>query len=242
MNESQDAFGHVLLDYLDGRETFEVIERDDGFLDVSARASEYFRGFDEWSAEERDAVASVRGRVLDVGCGAGRFALHLQERGHDVVAIDISPLAVGVCRRRGVADARVLSITRIGPGLGRFDTVLMLGNNFGLFGTRHRARRLLRRFHRRTSARGRIVAQVVDPYQTTNPAHLEYHERNRRRGRMCGQLRLRVRYQRYTTPWFDYLFVSRPELDEIVEGSGWRVEHVIGAESPIFIIVLEKEG
>jgi SAM-dependent methyltransferase len=84
--------------------------------------------------------------VLDVGCGAGRVALHFQERGHEVVGIDLSPLAVEVSRRRGVRDARELPVTRVGRALGLFDTFIMFGNNFGLMGSRRRTPWLLRRF------------------------------------------------------------------------------------------------
>ncbi len=78
-------------------------------------------------------MSHARGRVLDIGCGAGRHALYLQKRGFEVVAIDISPLAVDVCRRRGVNDVRLMSITEADSNLGPFDTILMMGANFGLF-------------------------------------------------------------------------------------------------------------
>jgi hypothetical protein len=71
-----------------------------------------------------------------------RVALELQARGREVVGIDSSPLAVEVARRRGVRDARVLPFEQVGPALGRFDTVVMYGNNFGLFGGEAKARRL----------------------------------------------------------------------------------------------------
>src|SRR5439155_25169192 len=98
-----------------------------------------FSPFRRWPKAERAAMRYVRGRVLDVGCGAGRVALHLQERGHDVVGIDLSPGAVEVARRRGAKDVRELAITRVGPKLGLFDTIVMFGNNFGLMGGRRRA-------------------------------------------------------------------------------------------------------
>ncbi len=154
----------------------------------------------------------VRGRVLDVGCGAGRVALHLQQHGQEVVAIDVSPLAAEVSRRRGVQDARVLSIADVDKRVRPIDTIMMMGNNFGLFGSARRAKRLLHRFDLIGSDRKRIVAEVLDPYTTDDPDHLSYHERNRQRGRLPGQARLRIRHRHYTTPWFDYLFVSPAEL------------------------------
>ena len=102
MREQEDAFGQTVLDHLEGRRAHEVIERSDGYVDVSAGPAAYFEPFRRWLPVERRAMRYVRGRVLDVGVGAGRVALHLQERGHEVVGIDNSPLAVEVSRRRGV--------------------------------------------------------------------------------------------------------------------------------------------
>ena len=46
-----------------------------------------------------------------------------------------------------------------------------------------------------------IVGTGLEMIQTDKDAHLEYHERNRRRGRMPGHLTIRVRYQRLATDW-----------------------------------------
>ena len=86
-----------------------------------------------------------------------------------------------------------------------------------------------------------IIAEIRDPYKTDVPEHLEYHKLNRKRGRMAGQVRIRIRYKRYVTPWFDYLFVSKDELLQILEGTGWRLKHIIDPDNPIYIAVIQKE-
>lgn len=138
-------------------------------------------------------------------------------------------------------EAHVLPFQRIDGRFGRFDSVVMFGNNFGLFGSAAGARRLLRQLYGLTSERGRIVAESLDLYATGDPDHLAYHERNRARGRMAGQLRLRVRHRGYATPWFDYLIVSRDELRELAAGSGWRVRRFVEPEGALYVVVLEKK-
>ena len=237
-----DAYGAMLLAALEGNpRAAEIVERDDGFIEAMASAVQlYLAPFGRWPAHHRRAMRFVRGRVLDVGAGGGRVALHIQDR-CSVVSIDISPGAVEACRRRGVSDARVLSIDDVDANVGIFDTIVMLGNNFGLFANARKAKRLLRRFHALTSERGRIVAESRDVYSTDDPSHLRYHERNRARGRMSGQLRLRVRYRDLATPWFDYLIVSREEMDAIVHDTGWHVARQIDGDGGVYIAVLEKD-
>jgi SAM-dependent methyltransferase len=237
VNQGQDGYGQMLLAGLEGRDAVEIVERDDGFIDAAAGASTYLAPFRRWPPVQRQAMRFARGRVLDVGCGGGRVCLHLQERGHEVVGIDISPGAVEVCRRRGARDVRLCSIDHVDDSLGVFDTIVMLGNNFGLFASAAKAKRLLRRFHRLTSEHGRIVAETRDVYRTDDPAHLAYHERNRSRGRMSGQIRIRVRYRDHATPWFDYLMVSQDELDGLLEGTGWQLQRVLESEDTYVAIV-----
>jgi len=240
LTKEQDAYGWLNWDYLHGKQTKEIIERDDGYIDLSGGAPHYFLEFKDWGRQQRAAMKYVRGRVLDVGCGAGRCCLYLQTRGQQVVGIDVSPLAVKTCRARGVKDARVLAFTKIHRGLGKFETILMMGNNFGLFGSRQRARWLLRRLHGLTTPNARIVAESHDVYQTTNPHHLRYQRFNRQRGRMSGQLRFRVRYAAYCSPWFDYLMVSPDEMKGILEGTGWRVRRFVRSAGASYMAIIEK--
>lgn len=240
MKPEQDAYGRLVLEYLETGEGTEIVERDDGFIAASRFGPEaYFSPLRRWVKAERQAMRLARGRVLDVGCGAGRVALQLQERGHEVVAIDLSPLAVEVARRLGVRDARELPVTRVGRELGRFDTIVMFGNNFGLMGSRRRAPWLLRRFRSIANDGARILAESVNPYATEDPQHLAYHERNRRRGRMAGHLRIRIRHRDYKTPWFDYLLASPEEMAELARAGGWRLARVIDEGELVYVGVLE---
>ena len=241
LTQQQDSYGRIVWDHLHGKRTTEIVEREDGWISVSGGAPSYFAEFKDWPRHQRAAMRYVRGRVLDVGCGAGRCCLHLQKRGHTVVGIDVSPLAIKTCRKRGVRDARVLSFSQVSRALGRFDTILMMGNNFGLFGSRRRARRLLRRLHAMTSPEARIVAESNDVYRTEDPDHLRYHRFNRRRGRMSGQLRIRVRYRRHCSPWFDYLMVSPEEMKRILAGTGWRVRRCLKSAASAYAAIIEKQ-
>ena len=233
----------MLLAALAGDDVVEIVERDSGFINASSMGpKEYLAPFRRWPSHQRRAIRYARGRVLDVGAGAGRVSLHLEERGHEVVAIDNSPGAVEVCRRRGVRDARVLSFDAVDESLGTFDTIVLLGNNFGLFGTPTKAKRLLRRLHGMTSDHARIIVESRDVERgpgSDAPWHRRYRERNVARGRLPGQIRIRVRFRDVIGPWMDYPMVSPNQLREILAGTRWDVARLFDSDDT-YVAVLEK--
>jgi SAM-dependent methyltransferase len=241
MKKHQDAYGREVYDYYMRKGGYEIVERDDGYVDISSGPPAYFTEYGDWGTHMQKAIGFARGRVLDVGCGAGRHALYLQRRGHDVLGIDASPLAVKVARLRGVREARVMPVTAVSRKLGSFGTILMFGNNFGLFGSEKRAKWLLARFKGMTDRSARIIVESGDPYRTENPCHLAYHKLNRRRGRMPGQLRIRVRYLAYVTPWFDYLLVSPEEMKRLLRGTGWHISRLYRSKGSAYSAVIEKD-
>lgn len=244
MQKFVDAFGRGLWDHLQGKNDFEIIERDDGLVEVAPIERYFDKGLKSLlgSKTARQALRHARAKALDVGCGAGRHCLYLQEKGIDVLGIDISPLAVKTSKARGVREARVASVDdvkKFRPG--SFGSIIMMGNNFGLFGSPAKAKRYLKEFYKATDEQGVVIAETRNPYATDNPDHLRYHQLNKRRGRWSGQLRLRVRYKRLVENWFDYLFVSPKELAMIVKGTGWHVQKLIGDTQADYVMILTKE-
>jgi SAM-dependent methyltransferase len=219
------------------RPVIEIVERDDGVVSA-VMAESYLAEPDRWPAHDRRALDRVRGRVLDIGTGAGRIALALQARGVPVTGLDISPGAIEVCRVRGVRDLVHATVDEHASGGHRYDTFLLLGNNLGLLEGRERAPAFLAALTRMAGPGARVIAQGTDPYGTTDPVHVGYHELNRRRGRLGGQLRLRLRYRDVATDWFDYLVCSPEELAELVAGSGWRVADIDNTDAPYYLATL----
>jgi SAM-dependent methyltransferase len=237
LTSAEDAFGHLLSDFLAGRRVVEVVERDDGCV-FTGEPAYYLAPFRSWWSQERRAMRFVRGRVLDLGCGAGRVGLLLQSRGHEVVGIDVSPLAVEIARQRGLADVRLGTLECARRVDERFDTILLLGNNLGLLAGERQGRRLLRKLARVATDRGRILAGSYDPYEGASELARCYHERNRKRGRMGGVERLRVRYRQYATPWYDVLFASREEVAWLAQGTGWVTRRFVD-DGAGYVAVLE---
>ncbi len=217
------------------------IEREDGYR-RREEVSWYFTRHREFPSYEKDALRLARGRVLDIGCGAGRHALYLQRRGLRVTAIDRSPRLVELARTRGVRDARVANACGKLPFRdGEFDTVILFGNNLGIGGTPRRLRRMLRELHRLTTPRGRILATTRMP-GATNPTHRRYLRQNLARGRALGQIRLRLIYAGLRGEWFDLLLLAPTDVMTIAAREGWELAHVFTAANweEGYAVVLEK--
>jgi SAM-dependent methyltransferase len=220
------------------RPVIEIIERDDGLIN-GAPADHYLAEPGDWQPHDHRALRLVRGAVLDIGAGAGRTAIELQRRGMAVTGLDTSKGAIEVARRRGLRDTVLNTVDGYARARARYDTFLLLGNNLGLLEGRERAPVFLAALAALARPGARIIAQGTDPYGTTDPVHVSYHRRNRARGRLGGQLRLRLRYRLVATEWFDYLNCSVEELESLLAGTPWRLTFVDDADRPYYLAVME---
>jgi SAM-dependent methyltransferase len=113
-----------------------------------------------WSADadtvDYQLLASVRGPVLDVGCGPARMVRAARALGMDALGIDVSLAAIEIARASG---ARVLhrSVFEALPSEGEWQTVLLVDENIGIGGD---ALALLTRCRQLISSDGEIVVEL----------------------------------------------------------------------------------
>ena len=119
--------GSALVAFHDRGEDVAVRVRNDFGPPEEIRVSVFFRGEEAFEAWEAVALGRCGPRVLDVGAGVGAHALVLQERGHEVTALDPIPEAVRIMRERGVEDAREGTLFEL-PSDKLYDTVILNGS------------------------------------------------------------------------------------------------------------------
>lgn len=211
ISPERDAFGTALLDHLEGRTVEDMLLDVDGETVPAMRAEWFFRSFAEWDWWDQQLLSSVeRGHVLDLGAGAGRASLYLQERGLEVTAVEASPAAARVCIRRGVADVRVTDLNDP-PADRAWAVVLLLCGNLGLGGTWNGSRRLLAR-----------LAQVVAPGAILIGDSVTSDQ---------PEVELRMHYRDLVTPTWRQHNIPADQIPALVHDTGWAVEeHLIDGD------------
>lgn len=200
-----------------------VVERDDGRRDKIDSAARYFEA--PRSAAEKEALRRLAGPVLDVAAGPGSYAVHLQNHGLTVTAIDTSPGAVKIAGMRGCLDARVMDLRDLEFDDGSFESIIVMGNTFGAYQNPETLPAYLAALRRLVSDRATLVTSTLDPLDTEDPGHLRYHARNRELGRPPGLLSVRIAYREQLTDWFDLWLTTREELEPIAAAMGWELRH-----------------
>jgi SAM-dependent methyltransferase len=178
----------------------------------------YFRTVDEMPEMERLALQLCRGKVLDVGAGAGAHSLALQQLGIDVTAIDISPKAVEVAQQRGVQMIAQADIFQYKSS--KFDTLLLLMNGIGLTGTLAGLQRFL--LHAKTLVKksGQLI------FDSSDIAYL-YKNISKPADKYYGEIVYQYEYQKEKTEPFSWLYVDRTTLGEIAASAGWQTEIIL---------------
>jgi len=135
-------------------------------------------GIEQWDDDLVEMIVQVLelepgDRILDLACGSGDHALRLENRGLEVLGVDIAPSLVAHCRARaasagakgGTATARFeQGDMRALVYEGEFDAVLLLSGSFGFYDDATNED-VLGRIARALKPGGRVLIDVFDPTQ-----------------------------------------------------------------------------
>ena len=131
MSKSSDPFGQALISYLEGNKSGEITVVSDIVEDDFIPVSYLFRGYAQMPPLEKRALSLCAGKILDVGAGSGCHSLYLQSEGHNVTALEISPLAAEALKRQEIKKVEEIDFfSFVAPN--KFDTILLLMNGLGI--------------------------------------------------------------------------------------------------------------
>ena len=208
--------------------------RADG-VSFAIETDEYFTldgslaGLDELSLDR------CRGRVLDVGAGAGRHALALQQMGREVVAIDLSPICVALCKDRGVRDARLVDVMSLDSdgALGRFDTIFFGMQTIGVAGGVVPLGRLLTRLRNCLAPAGELIADSSALREAWEGDEMDATSSR-------GEIVLSMRYRGWRGECFPWVYLAEADLADVAVGVGFEMETLGRVESGEYLAVLRN--
>ncbi|MDI9311794.1 MAG: class I SAM-dependent methyltransferase [Limnohabitans sp.] len=160
----KDLFGKAILDYQTNKDPRNLITETNISEPDEMSVAYLFRNYKEMPKLEQKALQLCKGKVLDVGCGAGSHSLYLQEKGFCVTAIDISPNAIEACKLRGIKKSVVKNILDLDSTNeeSKFDTILLLMNGTGIFGTLKDVSKYLQKLKSLLTDNGQILIDSSD--------------------------------------------------------------------------------
>ena len=161
LSASNDPMGTAIHDFMAYGKAEQLCVHSSMFEDDEMPVKHLFRSVNEMPTLEQKALQLSRGRILDVGAGAGCHTLALQERGFNVKAIDISPLCCKTMKERGVKNTECINLfdTHL---QGTFDTILLLMNGTGIAGKLGKLPMLLYRLKELMSDDGQVLIDSSD--------------------------------------------------------------------------------
>jgi SAM-dependent methyltransferase len=224
----KDLFGKAILDYQTNNLPEDLITETSISEADEMSVSYLFRTYNEMPKLEQKALQLAKGSVLDVGCGAGSHTLALQnERKLDVTAIDISENAVRACQLRGIKNVKVANILDLDVK-NKFDTILLLMNGTGIFGTLNETAKYLQKLKSLLKDEGQILIDSSD---------LIYMYDQDEDGAYCipaegyyGELTFTVQYKGETEDTFPWLYLDYNTLQNAAIANGLKCELLLEGE------------
>jgi len=225
----KDVLGNAIADFYFNDSRAKLWVHDHHGPEVEMEIPIYFRHRDSMPMLEQMALDACKGKILDIGAGAGSHALTLQQLDFDVTALDISPKATEVMRDRGIE--KVLAQDVFSFHEEQFDTLLLLMNGIGLVGNIDGLKRFLAHAKTLLKPGGQLIfdsSDVAYLYDYSIPELTHYY----------GEITCRYEYKKQKTDWFSWLYIDEKTLKMVAAKEGWLVEKLFEDDDDQYLVKL----
>lgn len=218
-----DLFGKALLDFQTNFAPEDLVT-ETNLSETDKMSVKYlFRSFKEMPKLEKKAMKLCKGRILDVGCGAGSHSLYLQNRGYEVVAIDISANAIKACELRGLKTTRNQNVLDVKNE--KFDTVIVLMNGTGIFRTLKETPTYLQKLKSLINPKGQILidsSDIIYMFDENDDGSKYIPTKG-----YYGELTFSISYKGETEVAFPWLYMDYKTLQNAAQENGLRCELIL---------------
>lgn len=213
-----DILGQAIFDYYKQNKRGKLWIFDEFEQKTEMDTSIYFRSFSQMPKIEQLALNLCKGKTLDIGAGAGSHSLYLQEKGFDVIALDISEKCCEVILDRGVRKVMCTDFFDLNTDE-KFDTLLLLMNGIGICEDIFGFPIFLDRAEKLLNASGQII------FDSSDIAYM-FDEDEFPEEKYYGEFICAYGYKKQKTNWFSWLYLDFDSMQKIASEKGWRVEKI----------------
>lgn len=222
-----DIFGAAMLDYLNKTYKEDIVTLSSISEDDTIPVPYLFRIYKEMPIIEQKALQLSKGKVLDIGCGAGSHSLYLQQKNIDVTALDASKGAIETCKKRGVTktvNAKILEYKDA-----TFDTLLLLMNGIGIVGNLNKLGDYLQHLKSLLNENGQLLLDSSDIIYMFDededggywiPPGKEYY----------GEIDYIMQYKEQKSDSFPWLYLDYNTLQRAAILNGFNCELIVEGE------------
>ena len=224
----KDLFGKAILDYQTCNNPEDIITETSITEEDEMNVAYLFRSYEEMPEIEKKALSLAKGRVLDIGSGAGSHSLYLQNNKKlNVTAIDISQNAIKTCQLRGLRDCRVINVLDLDNE--KYDTIILLMNGTGIFGKLKNISKYLEKLKSLLNPEGQILLDSSDIIYMFDEdedggkwisTDTDYY----------GELTFTIHYKGEAEEPFDWLYLDYNTLQNAAYANGLECELITEGE------------
>jgi SAM-dependent methyltransferase len=224
----KDVLGKAILDYsVLPDENAKILVHSPDFDTDHIPVSYLFRTYNEMPKIEQRALDLSFGKILDVGAGAGCHSKHLKQKGHNVTAIEISPLAYEYLLENGINSFNT-SVYNFNTEE-KFDTILLLMNGLGIAGNVKNLKTLIDTLTGLLTENGQILIDSSDLSYLSDDEEIT-------------TITYQMQYKNILSDPFDWLYLSYKSLSFLINMYGYHIDKIIDGSHYDYLAKISKNS